>query len=45
MFHHYLTIYVENGKLYAESWIQLNLFGWSWCFSRIKTEIKNRKKD
>lgn len=41
MFHHYLTKYVENGKLYVESWIQFNFMGWSWCFSRRKMELKS----
>lgn len=37
--HHYITKYMENGKRYAESWIQLNLFGWAFCFSRKKIQL------
>lgn len=42
MIHHYLAKYRENGKQYVESWIQLNLFGKCWCFSKRKIEIKSR---
>lgn len=37
--HHYITKYMENGEHYAESWIQLNLFGWAFCFSRRKIQL------
>ena len=36
---HYLTVYEENSKLYAESWLQLNVFDRSYCFSKNKKEI------
>ena len=36
---HYLTVYEENSKLYAESWLQLNVLGRSYCFSKNKKEI------
>ena len=39
MMHHYITKYEENGKRYAESWMQINLFGKCFCFSKRKTEI------
>lgn len=41
MLHHYMTKYIQlnSGKRIAESWIQLDLFGWCWCFSRKKMEI------
>lgn len=39
MLHHYMTKYGENGKHYAESWLQLNIFGKCFCFSRRKKEI------
>ena len=29
---HFLTVYEENSKLYAESWLQLDVFGRSYCF-------------
>lgn len=32
--HHYITKYIRNGKLYAESWIQINIFGLCFCFSK-----------
>jgi len=31
---HYLTVYEENSKLYAESWLQLDVFDRSYCFSK-----------
>lgn len=39
MIHHYITKYVENGNLYAESWIQIDLFSLEWCFSKKKIKI------
>lgn len=39
MLRHYITKYEEKEKRYAESWIQLNIFGKSFCFSRKKIEI------
>lgn len=39
MIHHYLTKYEETGKLYAESWIQINLFGRCFCFSKKRIEL------
>lgn len=37
--HHYISKYVENDEKYAESWLQINLFGKSFCFSRKKIKI------
>lgn len=37
--HHYITKYYEDGKKYVESWIQLNLLGMAFCFSRRKIEL------
>lgn len=36
---HFITVYEENSKLYAESWLQLDAFGRSYCFSKNKKEI------
>jgi hypothetical protein len=36
---HYITKYRENGKRYAESWMQINLFNKCICFSKKKIEI------
>ena len=36
---HYLTVYKENSKLYAESWLQLDVLDRSYCFSKNKKEI------
>ena len=36
---HYLTIYEEDEKRYAEAWIQINLFRWCFCIWRVKKEI------
>lgn len=40
MIHHYLTAYKENGDIYAEAWLQLNLLGWCFCFSKRKKKIE-----
>ena len=39
MIKHHITKYKENGTRYAESWIQLNLFGKAFCFSKKKIRI------
>lgn len=36
---HFITKYQENGKRFAESWLQINLFGRCYCFSRKKIEL------
>ena len=36
---HYLTAYEENNRLYTESWLQLDVFDRSYCFSKNKKEI------
>ena len=36
---HFITVYEENSKVYAESWLQLDVFGRSYCFSKNKKEI------
>ena len=36
---HFLTVYEENSKLYTESWLQLDVFNRSYCFSKNKKEI------
>nr|DAV20420.1 MAG TPA: hypothetical protein [Caudoviricetes sp.] len=36
---HYLTIYEENGKRYAETWFQINLFSRCFCFLRERVEL------
>ena len=36
---YHLTKYYENGKHYAESWLQINIFGKCFCFSRRRLEI------
>ena len=41
----YLTKYKENGERYAESWLQLNLFGRVYCFSRRKLVIEKTAFD
>ena len=39
MIHHYITKYEEDGKRYAEAWLQLDVFGLSWCFSKRRIEL------
>lgn len=40
MIKHYITKYWTDGKHYAEAWLQLNLFGKCFCFSKRKMELK-----
>ena len=37
--HHYITKYEENGVRYAESWLQINVFGKCYCFAKRKINI------
>ena len=39
MLHHYITKYEENGSMYAEAWLQINLFGKCFCFCKRKIKI------
>ena len=41
MLHHYITKYwdVDENALYVEAWLQLNIFGYCFCFSRRKKKI------
>ncbi len=34
MIHHYITKYKENGRNYAEAWVQIDIFGKSFCLSK-----------
>jgi hypothetical protein len=36
---HYITTYFENGARYAESWLQINIFGYAICFWKKRIEI------
>ena len=36
---HYMTQYTEGGIKYVESWLQIDLFGRSYCFSKRKQSI------
>lgn len=39
MVHHYITKYYENGKRYAEAWVQIDLFKWCLCLFKRKIQI------
>ncbi len=39
MIKHYITKYQEDGKRYAEAWIQIEIFGKAFCISRKKIRI------
>lgn len=39
MLKHYITKYEENNQLYAESWLQINIFGRCFCFSKKKIKL------
>lgn len=45
MIHHYMTKYTEDGTLWVESWIQLNLFGRCFCFSKRKVALRESMDD
>lgn len=36
---HYLTKYTENGKRYAEAWLQVDFLHWCFCFWKKRIEI------
>ena len=36
---HYITKYIQNGVRYAESWMQINLVGKCFCFSKRRIAI------
>lgn len=40
MIKHYITKYEEDGKLYAEAWDQINMFGKCFCYNKRRIEIK-----
>lgn len=39
MIKHYITKYKENGKIYVESWLQIDILSKSICFSKRIVEI------
>lgn len=39
MFHHYLTKYEELGTMYAEAWLQINIFDRLICFWKRKIAL------
>ena len=39
MIRHFITKYQENGVLYAEAWIQVDIFGKSLCLWRRRIKI------
>lgn len=41
MFKHYITKYTADNKRFAESWLQLNIFGKCFCFSKKRIELNN----
>lgn len=45
MFHHYITHYARDGKDYAESWIQIDFLGRSFCLSKKRTVIEKLYAD
>lgn len=34
MIHHYITKYTENNQRFAESWLQIDILGKSFCLSK-----------
>lgn len=39
MLHHYITKYKERDIAYATSWIQLNILGRVFCFSKKRIKL------
>ncbi|WP_461185957.1 hypothetical protein [Adlercreutzia sp. CNCM I-6216] len=39
MIHHCITKYREDGTLWAEAWIQVDLLGRIWCLSRRRIPV------
>ncbi len=39
MLEHHITKYGANGKRFAESWLQFNLFGKKICFSKRRIKL------
>ncbi len=39
MLKHYITKYEEKGDLFVEAWLQINIFGKSYCFSKRKIKV------
>lgn len=37
--HHYVSVYGEGGRRWAEAWIQADLFGMCLCLWRVRQEI------
>ncbi|WP_301554356.1 hypothetical protein [Leuconostoc fallax] len=37
--HFYITKYQENGTLFAESWLQINIFKKSYCVFKRRLQI------
>ena len=37
--HHYITKYMDKGQKYVESWMQINIFGKAFCFSKRRIAI------
>lgn len=40
MLHHHMTKYTADGKLFIVSWLQLNFFGFRWCFSKRRLALE-----
>lgn len=36
---HFVTTYTESGIRWAEAWLQINIFGKSYCFWKKRTKI------
>lgn len=44
MLKHHITKYVEDGSWYAEAWIQLNLFRWTFCFCKKRLLLRDKPR-
>lgn len=39
MLKHYITKYGQDGKKFAEAWLQFNIFGLTFCFWKRRIEL------
>ncbi len=44
MIKHHITRYEENGTLYMEAWMQINIFNRSFCFWKVRRAIKKESE-
>lgn len=41
---HHITKYESNGNMYAEAWLQINMFGKCFCFCKKRIKVCSKDK-